>query len=60
MIKEKAHFYFNLGVFYSDYNNDQDKAIENYTAAIALFTTHNAIEKLHDPRMKIAKHYIKP
>ncbi|WP_396638534.1 histidine kinase dimerization/phosphoacceptor domain -containing protein [Maribacter sp. R77961] len=58
-VKEKAHFYFNLGVFYSDYNNDHDKAIEKYTAAIALFTTHNAIEKLHDPLMKLAESYQK-
>jgi len=58
-VKEKAHFYFNLGVFYSDYNNEQDKAIENYTAAIALFTTHNAIEKLHNPLMKLAESYQK-
>lgn len=58
-VKEKAHFYFNLGIFYSVYNNDQDKAIENYTAAIALFTSHNAINKLHNPLMKLAETYQK-
>lgn len=58
-VKEKANFYFNLGVFYSEYTNDLDKAIENYTAAIALFTTLNTIENLHNPLMKLVESYQK-
>lgn len=58
-VKEKAQFYFNSGIFYSEYADDQDKAIENYTTAITLLAEHNALEKLYHISLKLAASYRK-
>lgn len=58
-LDDRANFYFQLGLFYDQYEVDVHKAIENYNKSLELYTKTNNTEYLNNPLINLAECYQK-